>query len=96
MVAEICERVPSRWEPSLGSIWGLDAKYPPASTSEAHVGTQDGIRTVHRDRCVVDCADTGVNVDFKLLWGPRHMYVPNVSHGATEGSHSDEPAESRA
>ena len=92
VLAETCERLLSQWEPRLGPIWGLDARHPPAK--DAHVGTAECIHTVHRDRCIVDNADTSINVDLKLLGAPRHMYDPTVSPGATEGSHSDDPAES--
>ena len=58
VVADTSERLLSQWEPSLGPLRSLDAMHPP--TADAHVGIEVCIRTVHRDRCVVDCADTGM------------------------------------
>ena len=63
VVAETCARLLSQWEPGLGLIWGQDAKHPPAT--DAHEGTEECIRTVHRVRCVVDCADTRLDIDLK-------------------------------
>ena len=59
-----------------------------------HMWVQKNAFRVHRNRFVVDCGDTGMDVDLKLLVAARHMYDPTVSPCATEGSHSDEPAES--
>ena len=82
----------SLWEPDLGPTWGLDAEHPPAA--DAHVGTEECIRTVHRDRCVVDCADTGMQIDWKLLGAPRFTWDPTVGRGDPgPGSHSDKPSE---
>ena len=46
VVTETRERLLSQWEPGLGPIWGMDARHPPAE--EAHVGTEERIRTGHR------------------------------------------------
>ena len=82
----------SLWEPDLGPTWGLDAQHPPAP--DAHVGTEECIHTVHRDRCVVDCADTGMRIDWKLLQAPRFMWDPTVGRGDPDpGSHSEERSE---
>ena len=91
MVADTSERLLSQWEPGLGPRWGPDATHPRAK--DAHVGTEECFRNVHRDRCLVDGAGTGLNVDLKLLGAPRHMYDSTVSPCATEGSHSDDRAE---
>ena len=91
VVAETCERMLSLWEPDLGPTWGLDVEHPPAA--DAHVGTEECNRTVHRDKCVVDCADTGMQIDWKLPGAPRFMWDPTVGRGDPEGSDSDEPAE---
>ena len=92
VVAKTCERLLSQWEPCLGPIWGLDATHPPAT--DAHEGTEECIRTVHRDRCAFDCVDTGLDIDLNLQGAPRQLWDPSVSPGATEGSHSDHPTES--
>ena len=91
VVAETCERMLSLWEPDLGPTWGFDVEHPPAP--DAHVGAEECICTVHRDRCVLDCADTGMQIDWKLLWAPRYMWDPTVGPGDPEGSHSDTLAE---
>ena len=92
VVAETFERMLSLWEPDLGPMWGLDARRPPAP--DAHVGTEECIRTVHRGRCVVDCADTGMQIDWKLLGSPRFMWDPTVGRDDPDpGYHSDEPSE---
>ena len=70
VVAETCERLLSQWEPGLSPIWGLNAKHPPAT--DAHEGTEECIRTAHGDRCVVGCADTGLDVD--NCWERRGSY----------------------
>ena len=70
----------------------LDARHLPAP--DALVGTEECIRTVHRDRCVVDCADAGMQIDWKLLGAPRFMWDPTVGRGdPDQGSHSDKPFE---
>ena len=52
------------------------------------------VRTRHRDRCVVDSADTGMHIDWKLLGAPRFMWDPTVGRGdPNPGSHSVEPSE---
>ena len=60
------------------------------------MGTQECICIVHRDRCVVDCADTGMHIDCKLLEAPRHLWDPTVGPGDPEGSHWDKPTEKPA
>ena len=67
VVAETCEGMLSLWEPDLGPTWGLDVEHPPAP--DAHVGTEECIRTVHRDRCVVDCADTCMQIGLEVAGG---------------------------
>ena len=57
------------------------------------MGTEECIRTAHTDRCVVDCAATGMQIDWKLLGAPRHFWDPTVGPGDPEGSHSDTHAE---
>ena len=88
VVAEMSERLLSQWEPGLGPIWGLDAHSPP--TIDAHQGPEVRIRTVHRHICVVDCTDTGTQVDRKLVGAPGHF---RAGHDKLEGSHSDDPVE---
>ena len=59
-----------------------------------HMWVQKSIFTVHRDRCVVDCADTGMQIDWKLLGAPRFMWDPTVGRGDPDpGSHSGELSE---
>ena len=83
VVDKTCERMLSLWEPDL------DVEHPPAA--DAHVGTEECVRTVHRDRCVVDCADTDMQIDLKMLGAPRFMWDPTVSRSCPNpGSHSDE------
>ena len=65
MVAETCERMLSLWEPDLGPTRGMDVEHPPAA--DVHVGTEECVRTVQRNRCALDCADTGMQTDWKLL-----------------------------
>ena len=89
VVAETCERLLSQWEPVLVPTWGLDAKHPPSV--DAHDGTEERVRTVHRGRCVVDCADTGMQVHFKA---PRILRDLDVKPYDPAGSHSDNAAES--
>ena len=88
-VAETSERLLSKWEPGLGPIWGVDVHNSPAI--DAHQGTEEYIRTVNRDRCVIDCADTGIHVDWKLLGAPRHFWDASVGPHELEGSHSADP-----
>ena len=76
VMAETCERLLSQWELGLSPIWGLDAKQPPAT--DAHEGTEECIRTAHTDRCVVDCADTGLDIDVKLQGALRQLWDPTV------------------
>ena len=88
----VVERMLSLWEPDLGSTWGLDARHPPAP--DAHVGTEECIWTLHRDRCVVDCADNGMQIDLKLPGALRFMWDPTVGRGDPDlGSHSAKPSE---
>ena len=64
---------------------------PGCQALDAHVGTEECIRTVHRDRCVVYCADTGMQIDWKLLGAPKYMRDPTVGPVGPAGSHSDRP-----
>ena len=66
VVAETIERLLSQWVPGIGPIWGLDAKHPPVD--DAHAVKEECIRTMHRDRCIVDGADTGIDVEMNC-WG---------------------------
>ena len=68
VVDQTCERMLSLWEPDLVPTWGLDVAHPPAP--DAHVRTEECIRTVHRDRCVVDCFDTACKLTGSC-WGRR-------------------------
>ena len=54
--AQTCERLLTMREPGLRPTWGLDATDPPAA--DAHEGTEEHIRDVHRDRHAVDCGNS--------------------------------------
>ena len=88
VVAQTCERLLTMREPGLKPTWGLDAIDPPAP--DAHEGTEEHIRDVHRDRHTVDCGNSGMNPDMNIL----ESLAGDASPSGTEGSDSSLPADS--
>ena len=88
VVAQTCERLLTMREPGLRPTWGLDATDPPAA--DAHEGTEEHIRDVHRDRHTVDCGNSGMSPDMGILVS----LAGDASPSRTEGSDSDLPADS--
>ena len=88
LVAQTCERLLTMCEPGLRPTWGLDAIDLPAA--DAHEGTEEHIRDVHRDRHTVDCGNSGMSPDMSIL----ESLAGDASPSGTEGSYSDLPADS--
>ena len=91
VVAQTCERLLTMREPGLQPTWGLDARNP--SAADAHEGTEEHVREVHRDRHTVDCGNSGMSPDFDILQSLAGDASPLETDGSDSDQRADAPSE---